>query len=140
MKTFSFRQHLLMYVEQLFRCSFKKHVATFGRAKYYRYEIVDLSSGVSGLRSRLHEAELMNLYLRKYSEFKSFLELCDEAIEVIEIMQQETITPRDLSRINLIHAIKEAVKTKSKNFRCVFQKNLFSSLSKKCNLNLLNVT
>jgi len=107
-----------MYLEQIFRVSFKKHETTFRRAKYYRYEILDLT-GTSGLRSRLHDVEKMNLYLRQNCEFQSFLELCDEAIDVIKVMQDDTITSRDLSRINLIHAIKEAVKTKSKDFRCV---------------------
>lgn len=129
-----------MYVEQIFRVTFQKHETTFLRSKYYRYEVIDLT-GTSGLRSRLHDVEKMNLYLRKNSEIENVLELCDEAILTVKLLQDKsgTITPRDLSRINLIHTIKHAIETKSRNFRCVFlefQKNLFFSLSKDCYLNL----
>ena len=117
-----------MYMEQLFRVSFKKTEKTFRRAKYYQYESYDLT-GNCGLRSRLHDVEKINLYLRQNCEFESFLDLCEEAIVTIKMLQDDntlskTITPRDLSRINLLHAMKEAVKTRSTNFRCVkFQKN-----------------
>ena len=45
-------------------------------------------------------------------------------IDVIKILQDDntisqTILLRNLSRINLIHATNEAVKTKSKKFECV---------------------
>ena len=116
-------------MEQLFRVSFKKIEKTFRRAKYYQYEINDLT-GNCGLRSRLHDVEKINLYLRRNCEFESFLDLCEEAIATIKMMQDDntlskTITPRDLSRISLLHAMMEAVKTRSTNFRCVkFQKKL----------------
>ena len=107
--TFLFRQHLMMYFEQLFRVTFKKHQRTFRRASFFQYEIQELP-GTSGLRSRLHNCEKMNLYLRRFSPFQR---LCDEAISTIKILNEHTITPKDLSRINLIHALKSAVKKKN---------------------------
>ena len=113
-----------MFLEQLFRISFKKHEKNFNRAKYYQYEIIQLT-GNSGMRSRLHNCEIINAYLRRSSSFEWFTNLCDEAISTIKIMQKHTILPRDLSRINLILALKKAVEEKCKNFTLVyFRKNI----------------
>ena len=116
--TFLFRQHLMMYFEQLFRVTFKKHQQTFQRASFFQYEILELP-GTSGLRSRLNDCEKMNLYLRRFSPFENFQKLCDEAISTIKILNKHTILPKDLSRINLIHALMSAVKEKTKTLRYV---------------------
>lgn len=109
---------LLMYLEQMFRISFRKQKKTYARLEYFVYEILDLDKIEGergrGLQLRLSSRELMDVYIRELDcHFQPFLSLCKKAIGKIENDDTYlTISPREISKMNLIRSMQMAVELK----------------------------
>lgn len=72
------------------------------------------------MQTRLHPCEKMNIYLTSSNGFTWFTDMCNNAIKCIQDEAQHSISGAQLSRINQLIALREAVKEASKTIRWVF--------------------
>ena len=72
------------------------------------------------MQVRLHDCEKMNVYLLSSNGFKFFIDICNNAIKNIQEDVEESISGAQLSRINQLIALREAVNDASKTIRWVF--------------------
>lgn len=69
------------------------------------------------MQSRMHDAEKMYCYLAS-NGMKFFTKLCDTAIDYIQNTEaREAVVGAQLSRMNLILALREGVRKETINFR-----------------------
>ena len=68
------------------------------------------------MQSRLSDAEKMYCYLAS-NGMKFFTKLCDTAIDYIQNEARESVSGAQLSRMNLILALREGVRNETINFR-----------------------
>lgn len=83
---------------------------------FYQYEIVKLRS--HGMQSRMHRCEQMFCFLASSNGMKFFTKLCEDAYDKIYAESyDQVISARQISRMNLILAMKKGVEAETKNFR-----------------------
>lgn len=103
-------------MEQAFRLTYRKHEKKFNGVTFYQYEIVKLTG--TGMQSRMHDCEKMFLYLASSNGLEFFSILCDEAYhQIYEIEAGETISATQMSRLNLLLALKKGVEEGAKGLR-----------------------
>ena len=106
------------YIEATFRVTLKKHEKNYNGVDFFQYSILKLTG--SGMQVRLHDCEKMNVYLLSSNGFKFFIDICNNAIKNIQEDVDESISGAQLSRINQLIALREAVNDASKTIRWVF--------------------